>query len=150
MTNDDGLLMDSSTENTVLRTDKPQFIVHGWFMLFFLFQCLVLEHPRYFQYDLICINTLQLNSTNTISTKLKNHFIFYTNWHPPQFLDKYMCVRRSVVPLSALKFFNIPYFSMCSFPAFPNIWGAIGWADNPYLLIRTWRCLSIGLVLFGA
>lgn len=61
--------MDSSTENTVLRTDKPQFIVHGGrFMLFFLLQCLVLEHPRYFQYDVICINTLQLNATKTIST----------------------------------------------------------------------------------
>lgn len=35
---------------------------------FFLLQCLVLEHPRYFQYDVICINTLQLNSTKTIST----------------------------------------------------------------------------------
>ena len=29
LTNDDGLMMDSSTENTVLNTDKHQFIVHG-------------------------------------------------------------------------------------------------------------------------
>lgn len=42
---------------------------------------------------------------------------------------------------------TIPYFSICSLPAFANICGVIGALAKPYLFIMISKCLSIGLVL---
>ena len=42
---------------------------------------------------------------------------------------------------------NIPYFSMCSFPAFPNICAASGPSANPLNSAIAATCLSNGLLL---
>lgn len=40
----------------------------------------------------------------------------------------------------------IPYFSICSLPAFPKICGVAGALSKPLVSIMTSKCLSIGLV----
>lgn len=42
---------------------------------------------------------------------------------------------------------ELPYFSICSRPALPNIWAATGPVSNPLLSNITSTCLSIGFVL---
>lgn len=57
------------------------------------------------------------------------------------------CRHQQNTPSKSIRFHVLPYFSMCSLPALPNIWGAAGAATMPYRLIITSICLSIGLIL---